>query len=88
MSFLVLLTLVAAMAALGLLVWRWLKQVQVQRLRDRARLKAIEGQLAGLRAALRIQVAERVARQWMQSDPHVASPLAHSTVHDGPEAWQ
>ncbi len=60
----------ALLLLIGLVVGAWLAKRQyqrsrVQRIRDQARLKAIEGQLAGLRAALRISVAEHTVRRAM-----------------------
>ena len=55
--------LIAATIAGGLVLKHWHRQNQLARIRDRARLRVIEGQLATLRAALRIQVAEHLARQ-------------------------
>lgn len=45
--------------------WRWLKHERMERGRDRARLHVIEGQLATMRAALRITVAEHAVRRAM-----------------------
>ncbi len=62
MGFLVLLLLLAVVGS-ALLIQAWLKQERMERIHDRARLQVIEGQLAMLRAALRIQAAERMARR-------------------------
>lgn len=64
---------------------RW-RQDRVARLRDQARLKVIEAQMAAMRAALRIQAAEHLARQRMRSDAD--GSFTDSTIHEGPEEWQ
>lgn len=50
----------------GLLLDNRRQERATERNRDQARLRVIEGQLAGLQAALRIQVAEHSARRRMQ----------------------
>ena len=50
----------------GLWFARWQRHARIERLRDQARLKVIEAQMAAMRAALRIQAAEHVARQQMR----------------------
>ena len=49
----------------GWLVLRQYQRVRLQRIRDEARLRVVENQLAALRAALRISVAEHVVRRAM-----------------------
>lgn len=71
----------------GLMVHRsWWRQRQEQ-LRDQARLKVIETQMAGLRAALRIGMAEHAARRRMHR-LHDRGVLSHSALHNEPEGWQ
>jgi predicted membrane-bound spermidine synthase len=80
-----LLGLLTASAIAGGLVLRfWHQQDRVARLRDRTRLKGIESQLATMRAALRIQLAEHAAREQMHSDDLFANPI----IHEEPEQWQ
>ena len=64
--------------------WR---RERVERLRDQARLKAIEAQMAGLRATLRISAAEQVARRRMR-ELHHRDLFANSTIHEEPEQWR
>jgi hypothetical protein len=59
-ALLVLLALVAAVSG-GLALHR-LRRERVKRFRDRARLRVVEGQMAALRALLRIEAAEHVTR--------------------------
>lgn len=70
MSFLVvlvmLLLLVLLVAGSWLVRLRY-QQAQLVRIREQARLKAIESQIAALRAALRISVAEHAIRRTMQA---------------------
>lgn len=75
--------LIGSVVAGGLVVRFWHQQGQVARIRDRARLKAIEGQMATMRTMLRIQLAEHVTRQRMQQDV-----FANSTLHEEPDQWQ
>lgn len=49
----------------GIFAWCWWQDEQAERIRDRARLTVIEGQLASFRALLRLDVAEHLARQQM-----------------------
>jgi hypothetical protein len=83
MGFLVLLLVLAAVVG-GLLAWRWFSQERVEYLRDRARLQVIEGQLAALRAALRINAAEYMTRQRMHAE--VRRPDFRCDPHDK-ESW-
>lgn len=55
------------LAVCGALFADWWRHEHVSRLRDRARLRVIEGQMASLQAILRIQAAEYVTRQRMQA---------------------
>lgn len=58
-----LLILLATVAVLGSgLTMRGLRRERVERLRDQARLRVIEGQMAALRTLLRIEAAEHVIR--------------------------
>jgi hypothetical protein len=52
----------------GLLLADWWRREEGELVRDRARLRVVEGQLATLRAALRIQAAEHLARQRMHAE--------------------
>jgi hypothetical protein len=72
----------------GALVFRqsWHKE-RIERLRDQARLKVIEGQMTMLRTALRINVAEQAARRRMHQ-LHERDMFANSTAHEEPEAWR
>ena len=74
--------LVAGTVTGGLMVTRWRRQEQTDRLRDRARLRDIEGQLAGLRAALRIGVAEHAARQALRDELERVDVFRNSTEHE------
>jgi hypothetical protein len=56
------LLLVAVMAG-GVTLWRWYRQYQIEHFRQQARLRVIEGQLATLRATLRIQTAEHYTKR-------------------------
>jgi hypothetical protein len=73
---------------IGALVFRqsWRRE-RIERLRDRARLRVIEGQMTMLRTALRINAAEQAARRRMHTvyDNNV---FANSTAHEEPEAWR
>jgi hypothetical protein len=60
MALLVLLALVAVVS--GGLVLHGLRRERLGRLRDRARLRVVEVQMATLRALLRIEAAEHVTR--------------------------
>lgn len=69
----------------GLLTGAWLirqqhRRARVQRIRDQARLKVVESQLAALRAALRISVAEHVVRRAMAMQSR--DPFANRTNHE------
>jgi hypothetical protein len=71
----------------GLLLRRSLHRERVARLHDDVRLRAIEAQMAGLRAALRISAAEHATRYRMHQlrDRNVFS---NSTLHEEPEEWR
>jgi hypothetical protein len=86
MPFLVGLLFLAAIVG-GVFIHHWLQQEQAERVRDRASVQVIEGQLAALRAALRIQVAERAARRHMHAT-QLTDPFTHSTLHEEPEEWR
>jgi len=86
MSFLIMVLLVAIVA--GGLVFRrsWHKE-QSERLRDQARIRVIETQMAGLRAALRIGMAEHATRRRMHT-MYDRDVFANSTAHEEPEDWR
>lgn len=69
-------------------LWRWLKRERIERSRDRARLHVIEGQLAAMRAALRITVAEHAVRRAMAMPS--GDPFENRTDHEEyrPETWR
>jgi Tfp pilus assembly protein PilW len=73
--------LIGSVVAGGLVLRYWHQQDRIARIRDRARLKVIEGQMAALRVALRIQVAEHVVRQRMQP-MHGDDVFRNSTNHE------
>jgi hypothetical protein len=52
----------------GLMYDAWRQGNAAERQRDQARLRLIEGQMATLQAALRIQVTEHRARQQMRAE--------------------
>ena len=62
------------------LVRRQHRRARVQRIRDQARLKVVESQIAALRAALRISVAEHVVRRAMAMPSR--DPFANCTDHE------
>lgn len=66
------LLLLAAVTIAVLFIRRLSRQQRVQRIREQARLRVIEGQLATLRALLRIAAAEQHAR-WSMN--HQATDL-------------
>lgn len=72
--------LIASVIAGGLVLRYFHQQDHVARNRDRARLKVIEGQMATMRAGLRIQIAEHLARQQMQRE----DVFSNSTLHEEP----
>jgi hypothetical protein len=83
-----LITALVVVGTAGALVFRqsWRKE-HIERLRDRARLKIIEGQMTMLRAALRISAAEQAARRRMH-EVHDQDVFGNSTVHEEPESWR
>jgi hypothetical protein len=86
MGFLVIgLMVVGTVGALGFR--RSWQREHIQRLRDQARLKAIESQMAGLRAALRISAAEQATRRRMHT-AYNSNVFANSTAHEEPETWR
>lgn len=76
---LALLLFVAAVSVAAFLK-RQYRRTRVQRIRDQARLKVVENQIAGLRAALRISVAEHVVRRAIAMQGR--DPFANSTDHE------
>lgn len=73
MGFLVLLLLAVVFGG-GLVIRVWLHGERIERVRDRARIRVIEGQLAAMRACMRISAAEYATRRRL---------LAHSRPRDG-----
>lgn len=89
MSFLVVLAALALVLIVsGFFAWRWIKTDRAERSRDQARLKVVEGQLAALRAALRIGQAEYRTRQRMQAELHRRDVFANPTTHEEPDEWR
>ena len=78
---------VALVATAGLVLRYRYRQGRINRLRDDVRLRVIEGQMAALRAALRIQVAEHVIRQRMQA-VYNDDVFANRTSHEEPDLWR
>ena len=75
----------ALLLVVGLLTGAWLlkrqyRRARVQRIRDQVRLKVVENQIAGLRAALRLSVAEHVIRQAMATQSR--DPFTNRTDHE------
>lgn len=75
----------ALLLFVGLLSGTWLtrrqyRRARVQRIHDQARLRVVENQIAGLRAALRISVAEHVVRRAMAMQSR--DPFANHTDHE------
>ena len=64
--------------------WR---RERIERLRDRARIRVIEGQMTMLRAALRLNAAEQAARRRMHA-LHERDVFANSTIHEEPDEWR
>jgi hypothetical protein len=86
MGFLIIGLVVVGMIGAAMFRQSWHKE-RIERLRDRARLKVIEGQMTMLRTALRIGAAEHLARRRMH-EVHDNSVFAHSTTHEEPEEWR
>jgi hypothetical protein len=59
------LLLLVGLTTSGWLVRRRYRRARIERIRDEARLRVVENQLAAMRAALRISVAEHVVRRAM-----------------------
>jgi hypothetical protein len=74
--------LIAGGIAGGLVVRHWHRRNQITRLRDQARLRVIEGQLATLRATLRIGAAEHAARQDLAGELRRTDLYRNSTDHE------
>ncbi len=87
MGFLVVMLLIG-LASGGVFAWRWWQREKVQRTRDRARLRAIESQMAAMRTLLRIGAAEHVARLRMRTEVWRCDPFANPTLHEEPETWR
>lgn len=69
MGFLITTLVVLAVSTVsGLWFGRWWRQDRIERLREQARLTVIETQMAAMRAALRIQAAEHLARRSMRAE--------------------
>lgn len=64
----------------GFALWRYLQHEQAERIRDRARLKVVEGQLATFRALLWLDVSEHLTRRQM-------TRLHDANGHDGSGRW-
>lgn len=79
--------LVLGLVTLVLVIWvRYRKEQRTQPL-DQARLKIIEAQIAGLKAAQRIQAAEYHARRHMhQFRDH--GVFRNPTIHEEPDQWR
>jgi hypothetical protein len=82
--------LVVALLLIGIgggLVFRqsWRRE-RIERLRDRARLRVIEGQMTMLRAALRLNAAEQAARRRMHALHH-SDVFANLTDHENYRPW-
>jgi hypothetical protein len=81
MNSLIIITLLASAVIASVWVfWRWHNHERIERGRDRARLRVIEGQLAAMRAALRITVAEHAVRRAMVMHSH--DPFENRTDHE------
>jgi hypothetical protein len=63
--FVLMLCLLMAVVMVGDIIRQRHQRVRLQRIREQARLRAVESQVAALRAALRISVAEHVVRRAM-----------------------
>jgi hypothetical protein len=85
MTFLVGLLIAFAVAG-SLVVVQWRYQDQLNRMRDRAKLRAVESQMRALRASLRITQAEHRTRQRMQAEAQ--DVFANPTTHEEPEEWR
>ncbi len=62
----------ALLLLVALLIGIWLirrqyRRTRIERIREQARLRIVESQIAALGAALRVSVAEHMARRAMQS---------------------
>lgn len=88
MGFLVVSLALVAIIVGGFFAWRWIEAGRVQRGRDRARLRVIEGHLAALRAMLRIGQAEYLTRRRMQTEMHRRDVFANPTIHEEPDEWR
>lgn len=78
--------LIAFGIAGALVVVQWRHQDQLNRMRDRAKLRAVESQMYALRASLRITQAEHRTRQRMQAESQ--DVFANPTTHEEPEQWR
>jgi hypothetical protein len=81
MTMLTVLALLAVVSG-GFLTRHWLRAERVERVRDQARLRVIEGQMAALRAALWIGVAEHAARRRIQADLKASDLFAPEPNHE------
>lgn len=73
------------LAAIAIGSWLFVDKWRLERSRDQARLRFIEGQLVTLMAGLRIQVAEHTARREMLRE--VAPQSAFDSRDDAAEPW-
>lgn len=80
LSFVLVLLLLVGLFTSAWLIRRHYQRARVQRIRDQARLKVIESQMAGLRAALRISVAEHAVRRTIAVQGR--DPFANRTDHE------
>lgn len=80
LSFVLVLFLLVGLLTGTCLIRRQYRRARVQRVRDQARLKVVENQIAALRAALRISVAEHLARRAMAMQSR--DPFANCTDHE------
>ena len=76
-----------SLAASGLLLGRSHHRHAIERLRQQARLTAIEAQLAALRTTLRLQGAEHAIRRRMQAEAR-RDVFANPTIYQEPDEWR
>jgi len=81
MGFLIPILIIATMSGVLWLARRQ-RRNRLDQLREQARLKVVEAQMASMRAALRIQAAEYLARRRMQTYADDRDPYINSTAHE------
>lgn len=86
MIFLLVVSLVVMVIAGVWATQRWHRQHNAQHFRQQAQLHAIEGQMAGFQAALRLKVAEHATRQRMRDMQY--EPDSTITRLDANEPWR